>query len=356
MIHADLAYSSVNEDFRTEARALLVGPNDEVLCIAGSGARALDLLVSRPRSLVAVDVNPVQSALLMLKVAAMRRLDYSTYAAFLGLDPLSPRERLDLYRSLRGDLGCHARWFDAHPQAIASGILYAGRWERYYAKLSRLARLLRARTLDALFDCDQIDEQRHVVRDAWDKRWWRGLFSLVCSPWVSRFCFGDEAYFRYPAFPVGRTLHRLMLRSLDRTLARDNFMMNLVFCGRLSPSDLPPHLTQAGYQRIRSHLDALCIRTDDIRRVLIADSQRFTRLSLSDVASFLDAREFEALCRIAVTHARPGARVCLRQFLTRHEMPDSLTEYLIRETDLERELAEDDHAFAYEFQIGVVRH
>ena len=82
-----LAYSSVNEDWRTEAAALRLAPDARVLCVTGSGARPLDLLAVTPARVVAIDVNAAQNHLLELRVGAMRALQFDAYTAFLGLVP-----------------------------------------------------------------------------------------------------------------------------------------------------------------------------------------------------------------------------------------------------------------------------
>ena len=340
-------YSSINEDYRTERRALQIGADDEVLCITGSGARPLDLLIEDPRHLVAVDHDASQSALLELKVAALRELTFAEYRVVLGLEPASPGERRALLERL-GPTALCAEDLAAH------GVLYVGRWERYYARLSRLVRLIRGSLIDALFDCDSIEAQRALVRERWDSWTWRCVFGAVCSPTVSRWCFGDAAYYRHVAVPVGRTLHTRMLRALDRSLAKDNFMLSLVFRARLSESDLPPHLTEAGFVALRSRLDRLEIRTARVEDALAAESGRYTRVSFSDAPSFLDAGAFNALCVCLAENATPGARFCVRQFLTRYTMPATLARQLRREPELEQALALEDHAFAYEFLVGTV--
>ncbi len=347
-----LNYSSVNEDWRTEARALEIGPDDRVLCVTGSGARPLALLAASPARVTAVDCNPTQNTLLALEIAAIRRLDFDELAAFLGLRPADPRFRRDHLRGLAPDLGAHRAAALALAPLVERGILYAGRWERHHARLARVGRLLRGRAIDALFAHDDLEEQRRFVRRVWDTPAWRRVFELACSPIVARLAFGDPAFYRHVAVPMGATLYRRLRGALQRTLARDNFMVSLVLRGALSETDLPPHLTREGHARLRGRLDHLTIETADLRTILTRERGTFTRLSLSDVPSFLDRAGFAALCRSMADGAAPGARFCIRQFATRHVVPTELADRLIREPELEQTLATEDHAFAYEFLVG----
>jgi len=53
-----------------------------------------------------------------------------------------------------------------------------------------------------------------------------------------------------------------------------------------------------------------------------------------------------------VRAAAPGARFCIREFLTAHRFPERPD--LLREPDLEEELRREDRAFAYRFIVGTV--
>jgi S-adenosylmethionine:diacylglycerol 3-amino-3-carboxypropyl transferase len=86
-----LNYSSVNEDWRTEATALRLRDGDRVLAITGGGGRVLDLLAVADVAVVGIDLDGPQNHLLWLKLEAMRRLAWPEYAAFLGLVAGEPR-------------------------------------------------------------------------------------------------------------------------------------------------------------------------------------------------------------------------------------------------------------------------
>jgi S-adenosylmethionine-diacylglycerol 3-amino-3-carboxypropyl transferase len=350
-----LNYSSVNEDWRTEAAALQAGPGDSVLCVTGSGCRALDLLALGPARVVAIDRNPAQTALLRLKVAALRQLPFDEYAAFLGLRKAAPRWRLEVLSSLAPHLGDAAAFWQRHQGAVASGVLYAGRWERHYRRLARLARLSRPRAIEELFDCADLERQREFVARRWDSWWWRRTYDVLCSPALSRAGFGDPAFYEHVGVRVGAFLYGRMLASLQRTLARENFMVSLALKGALTPLDLPPCLTPEGAEVIRARLDRLELVTDDLFEHLHSpQGRRYSRFSLSDVPSFLGQAPFEHLLDGVSRAALPGARFCIRQFLTRQQFPDRLSHTLVREPALERRLALEDHAFAYDFLVGSV--
>jgi S-adenosylmethionine-diacylglycerol 3-amino-3-carboxypropyl transferase len=351
-----LNYSSVNEDWRTEAAALQVGSGDRVLCVTGSGDRPLDLLALGPRAVVAIDRNPAQTALLRLKVEAMRQLPFEGYAAFLGLHAAEPRWRLEVFDLLAPDLGASRAFWERQRRIVADGVLYAGRWERHHRRLSRLARLTRPKAISELFGFEDLQSQRQFLAERWDTRFWRKTYDVLCSPWLARTLFGDPAFYAHVGMPVGDFIYRRMLASLERTLARENFMVSLALRGTLSPLDLPPSLTPDGVELIRGRLDRLEIVTDDLFTHLESgETGRYSRFSLSDVPSFLTQAQFECLLGGVLRAGLPGARFCIRQFLTRQSFPASAAERLVREPALEKQLQEEDHAFAYDFIVGAIR-
>jgi S-adenosylmethionine-diacylglycerol 3-amino-3-carboxypropyl transferase len=351
-----LNYASVNEDWRTEATALRLEGGERVLCVTGSGARALDLLAAAPVRVLAVDRNPAQSHLLRLKQAAIEALPYDEYAAFLGLRPASGAGRRDTLRRLGSRLPAEARRFwGARPGLVARGVLYEGRWERFHRRLARVTRLLQGRRVRALLAFEDLDAQRAWVERHWDEAGWRRMFAVACSRPVVRTFFGDPAYCAHAALPAGRLLHARMGALLERVLARDSFMAGLVLTGTLPPRDLPPHLTEAGHRTIRARLGGLDVATAEVTSLLESSPPGgFDRFSLSDVASFLDSAGFGRLVAAVARAAAPGARVVLRQFLTRHTVPAALQASLIREPALEARLAVEDRSFAYEFLVAEV--
>jgi S-adenosylmethionine-diacylglycerol 3-amino-3-carboxypropyl transferase len=351
-----LNYSSVNEDWRTERAALSPGDEDRILCITGSGDRPLNLLALSRARITAVDVNPAQNRLLRLKMLAMRELQFEEYVMFLGLEEADERWRLATFRTLAGGLSPEDRqfWRD-HSSMIARGVIYAGRWERHYRRLSRFGSALRGRTIAALFELDNMESQRRFVSEQWERTWWRGVFTLSCSPAASFVLLGDPAFYRNVHVRVGSYIYHRMTRSLRTHLARENFMMSLVLRGHLSSLDLPPWLTRAGVAVIRERLDALTEVTADLVSLLDrGGAEPFTRFSLSDVPSYLDGEQYERLLLSIAHHAPEGARLCMRHFLTRQQWPRIVRTRLVRDEPLERHLAETDRAFAYEFRIGRV--
>lgn len=351
-----LNYASVNEDWRTESAALQVTAEDRVLCVTGGGDRPLDLLVIAPARIVAIDFVPAQNHLLRLKIAALAALDYDDYAAFLGLTSGSPQWRTRIFEErLTMPTPTKAFW-ERQMSALRRGVLYQGRWERHYRRVAAFARLIRRKDLDTLFGFEDLADQRHFIDERWDTATWRLAYRLVCSPITARLLMGDPAFYAHIQVDPADYLYQRIRSGLRRFLARDSFMAALALRGHLLPTDLPPYLTPEGHALLQQRLDQIEIVDADLVAYLQAsDTPRFTRFSLSDVPSYLTRKGFEALVNGVVRHAEPGARVVIRQFMTRYELPPAVANRLTREPDLEQRCALEDRAFVYEFVIGTVQ-
>ncbi|MEM6930274.1 MAG: DUF3419 family protein, partial [Myxococcota bacterium] len=316
-----LNYSSQNEDWRAEARGLGLHDGQRVLTITGSGDRALNLLAMADVDIVAIDAAPAQNHLLRIKMAALAQLAFDDYAAFLGLTDASGTARTRWATLLDVPPGTRA-WMGAHRRDIAAGLLYRGRFERWFGVAGRLARLVRGPAIRTLMAFDDLDAQRRFLDERWDRWWWRAIWAGLCHPIVTRLTFGDPAFYDHVDVPVGQTLFDRIRQGLDHVLARESFMVALVLTGRLSPHDLPPYLTPEGAATIRGRLAQLRVVDGDVLDVLpaLARETHFDALSLSDLPSFLGPPDVERLLCAARDALRPAGRVVLRQFLTRQTL------------------------------------
>ncbi|MGD8207160.1 MAG: BtaA family protein [Thiohalocapsa sp.] len=162
-----LVYNACWEDPAVDRLALGIGPDDTMLVITSAGCNVLDYALEGPRRIHAVDANPRQNALLELKLAGIRRLDFDDFFALFG-SGYHPRFR-DLYReALRADLTPFAQVFwDKRSDWFGNP-----RGSYYYHGLSgTVARLFRAYlkvrpqladSIAELFDTQSLEEQRHI--------------------------------------------------------------------------------------------------------------------------------------------------------------------------------------------------
>jgi S-adenosylmethionine-diacylglycerol 3-amino-3-carboxypropyl transferase len=350
-----LNYSSSNEDSRSETRALYIGGGDSVLCITGSGARPLDLLIEKPATIVSIDFNPCQNFLLELKMAAIRHLEYQEYLGFVGVVPFSRRGHV--YRGIRGSLSADARSFwDNHTTMIEEGVIYQGRWERYFRRLARLVTLARPRLLDKLFSCGCIGDQSRAWCEDWDDALWRTFLRLISSRTVWKVAFGDPGFYRHvpDQFSIYKYLNKRFTFAFENILVRTSPFATLLFYGKYDAKGaLPLYLRKEHYKTLRDGLPCMQIVTQSLLEYLEKGQRnRFQKYSLSDFASYTSVIEYEMTWKGIIRTATKGARICERQFLVKRETPRDVRPYVTRIGSLEEELAATDDSLFYTFVVA----
>lgn len=353
---SQLRYSIGNEDWRTEEEALDIKPQDQVLCITASGDRPLNLLNRECQKIVCVDANAAQNHLLELKKAAMQVLDYDDYISFLGAARGNNRKKT--LRAVLPHMQPNAAefWLRNH-RMVERGVLYQGSVERLTSVLAKIFAITRGSKIRRLFAMKDLDEQKKFVREEWDSYIWRKTLNLFLNPLISRFIIHDPGLANVGSnIKAGNYICERIHASLDRELANKNLLLSLILRGKVSHEAYSPYLTKEGIQRIKTRLSSLEIHTTDLLDYLDSISgPAFNTFSLSDIASYMSYANFVRLLRNMIKTAKPGARFCLRQFLSSYEIPGDLRPHFIRDAALERKLEQQDNCFVYRFMVGTIR-
>ncbi|MEG3086983.1 DUF3419 family protein [Sphingomonas sp. PB4P5] len=345
-----LNFSSTNEDGETELAALAGARH--VLCVTGSGTRPLDMLLSGADAVVALDANPVQNALLALKVAALERLDHADYLAFLGL--ADSDQRRAVYADLRANLSSAARtYWDGHKRLIAAGVWYAGQWERLLALNARFLALFRRRAVAALMRADTLDDQARIWRDGFARQSLLRTIETLGRDLVWRLVMREPAGAFLPdSRAVGDQLDRDFARASRSFLFRDSDTATIAVRGRLRSDDaLPVHLRPENYERVRAALPRLRVLEGGLADLPRLDPARFDGFSLSDFGSYCGPADYLACWQGIAAVASPGARWCERLFM--NAMPPPLPELTVDETLSER-LSASDRAIIYRVRAGTI--
>lgn len=344
-----LGYSFGSEDWRTEQKALKIEPDNHVVCITSSGDRPLNLLSTNCLQITSVDVNPIQNHLLDLKRAAMLHLDYPSYLEFLGIT--NHQKGRSLPRKVFEELRDESKMFWIHnSRLIEKGVIYQGQLERscsYFAQIMRLFRGLRPSKLTSF---DDITQQREYLSKSWNKRY-RSHFLKLALQSIDREVRAHVA----PEVSSGQYIYSRIQQTLHRHLAKENPLFSLIVNGFVEKEAFSPHMLEEHIPEIQSRLNRLTIKTQNMIEFLEAqEAESIDRFSFSDIASYMDGASFNRMIRAAIRTARPGARFCIRQFMSDHQLDSDLTAYLAREPQLERELEEEDRSFVYRFMAGQI--
>lgn len=348
-----LLYSQCWEDPAVARAALGISPGATVLAIAAAGDNVLALLQDDPGLILAIDINPAQTALLQLKIAAIRCLDEpAQVGGFLGARPSD--ERVETYRRrLRAELSSDARrYWDAHLDAIRAGVIHAGRFERYLALFRRIVLpLVPGRsTVRSMLAATDLAEQRRIYRERWDSRRWRLLFRIFFGRRMLRWFGRDPAFFDncqvddVGAHFLGRARHAL----IDVPIWRNPYLA-YILSGRFMPGEQTPDYLRPGTQALLGkRLDRIEVRTgslDDVLRSL--PTQSVDAFYLSDIFELCSPAEHAATLREVARVGRPGARLCYWNNLVDRRRPESLAGRLLSDGAESGRLYDLDRASLY---------
>ncbi len=347
----EIRYSTVWEDHLLVERGLAPRAGEDVLTIASAGCNALALLLRGPRRVVAIDLNPAQTAVLELKVAAIRRLPRSELLSLLGVAPGPPP--LALYERVRSDLSVAARafWDESAGLLARPGLAACGRLETWFRgfREAHLARLAEPAAVAAL-----LSGRGDAAQAAAFERLATPALERAFVEWFGRERMSREG--RHPAqlrhvpdMDVGRFFWDRFRWACTHLPLDGNFYMERFLTGRLrDPERGPPYLARGALARLRGLVDRLELVTADLDAYLAGVAPgTFDRVNLSDVLEYASEDGAAATLAAAARATRPGGRICWWSLLVPRTAPAALRARLRGRDRLARALSRRDRAWFY---------
>lgn len=324
----NLVYNSCWEDPRLDRIALELGPSDTVLAITSGGCNVLDYVLTEPAHVYAVDVNPRQNALLELKLAAIKTLDYPTFFSLFGNGrfPAFPT----LYRSvLRQHLSEEARRYWDRQQHWFSGYGWLDSFY-FHGTVGLIARMINVyidrvvkvrEAVTALLQSSSVDEQQdiyesHLRRGFWTRmiRWlmgWDATLALMGVPRPQR----SQIERTYPG-GIAHYIEDCVEAVFARLPIQGNYFWKVYLTGEYSPECCPEYLKPANFARLKAGLsERITIHTASILDFLSNHRGDISRYVLLDHMDWLSAHHHPLLARqwqAIVDRAAPGARAIWR--------------------------------------------
>jgi S-adenosylmethionine-diacylglycerol 3-amino-3-carboxypropyl transferase len=353
-----LYFAQVREDPLLEMEALRPTPGDTTVVVGSGGCTALSLMAGGGR-VIAVDNNATQNHLIELKVAAVVLLPLRDSVAFLGGASDSGEIRMSTYAVLRGSLTPSAReYWDAHAGDVRGGVIAAGVTERFIRLIVRvLEACVHPRTrIYRLLACTTLAEQRDFYARVWNSRRWRALFRLL----LARRSF-DRVYdpvslrhARSSSFP--EHFRRLAEHALTQLPVANNYFLHQMLTGRYPASvsgGVPPYLSARGADALVTGLSSLSIVDGTFTEYLRSCPDRsVTGFALSNICEWLSPEEIDELFAEITRVARPGARLCFRNFVGWTTVPPRWRDVIVEDAEYgERLIARDRSLVQYRFVV-----
>jgi S-adenosylmethionine-diacylglycerol 3-amino-3-carboxypropyl transferase len=297
-----IRYSLVWEDFNTLYDALDYKSKDRLLIITSAGCNVLNSILAPIESVTAIDLNPVQNALLKLKMYIIQNHDYQIYASVLGL--LGPERVQKAWLAVSMTLPTEDKdLWDKYFKELPEGLLLTGKLEQYVAPfLSSLSIDIKDK-LSALLGFSTPAEQYAFFIAELDCTEFRHAFINYFNE--ANLSKGrDSKLFKYAEEQCGEIFYSRLKDQLKDFLVRENFYFRFFFFGiQDMPHLLPACYQEKNYEGLKNSLHKINIVTGEAVDYLLSDSgSKITKAGLSNIFEYTTHEVFNAVCSDLASH------------------------------------------------------
>jgi S-adenosylmethionine:diacylglycerol 3-amino-3-carboxypropyl transferase len=349
-VFEDILYAQCWEDSSMDRQAFHLTSGDTVFSITSGGCNVLAFLVDNPKKVIALDINPYQNFMLLLKMAAFTSLTYDQLLEFMGVRVSA--HRWELYLHLRPQLsGACLGYWDSQQQKIDEGIINCGRYEHYMALLRRwIHRLMGRELIDRFYETHESEARTELFDREWDNLWWKFLTRILLSRTTMALLF-DRAFFRFldSRFSFARHFAERTRKAFTGLPMRENYFLSYILLGRFyDEAHLPPYLRHENFEAIRKNLHRVDVVNDSCEHFFstLADSC-ITRFNFTNIFEWMSPEDYEQLLRTTIRVATDGAVLTYRNLLVRRERPVIFSTQIESLKARARILHEHDLSFIY---------
>jgi S-adenosylmethionine-diacylglycerol 3-amino-3-carboxypropyl transferase len=198
-------------------------------------------------------------------------------------------------------------------------ILYAGKWEQTFKKLSRVNRIITNENGFRIFNCQTEDEQARYFKLKFPRKAWLLVIFLLGNAVV----FNNLLYKgTFPKKNIPESLHSFYVKRFDylfkQDIARKNYFLQLLFFGELRFQEgLPLECNKEIFLKAKNGLQKTQIRyiLGDAITEASRSSVPIDFLSLSDIPSYLKAPQEQGFLQEIKKNISPGGIIVNRYYL-----------------------------------------
>jgi S-adenosylmethionine-diacylglycerol 3-amino-3-carboxypropyl transferase len=303
-----LVYNTCWEDPAVDRRALQLRPDDTLLVITSAGCNVLDYALCGPAHIHAVDANPRQTALLELKLAGIRRLQYDDFFALFGRGRHPQADQL-YHDALRAELSPFAQqfwdkrigWFD---RSDPRDTFYHHGLAGYVARGFRGYLVLRPKLRDQverLLEAQSVEDQRELYDSRIAPLMWGPGMNWTLSRQITMSMLGvphpqrKEVQRQHEAGVAGfiREAIEYVVRQLPLWT---NYFWTLYLRGHYTAACCPEYLKRPNFALLKAGLaDRITPYTCTVTQFLDRAEGRISRFVLLDHMDWMASYDLEGL-------------------------------------------------------------
>jgi S-adenosylmethionine-diacylglycerol 3-amino-3-carboxypropyl transferase len=346
-----LVFTQNWEDPESDKVALQIKSNDTVQAITSGGCNVLGFLLFDPKIIYSVDINPAQSYLLELKIAAIRSFPFNEFISFAGLK--NDCNRRQLYNKLSPLLSDGARAFwNAQPKIIEQGFIMNGKYERFIKLAGKFIRLLQGgKRVLGLFNEKTKEEQEYYFDNVWNTKRFKYLFKILFNKRMlaKRGLVADYFTFDDGSKSFAESFYNRSKKAVRDLPVKGNYFLSLYLLGKYQDNlALPAYLKEENFETIKSRLERIQIITGEAQEWIDSmPDKSINCFALSNICELMSENDTERLFKAVQRTAIPGARVIFRNLMIPRDVPENLQGSIKKDEALSRQLYEHDRSFVY---------
>ncbi len=288
-----IRYSMVWEGADTLVKGLEPVEGDHLLVITSGGCNVLNMLLEDNASVTAVDLNPLQNSLLLLKIHIIHHHPYSVYSALLGFEGPEEVESAcaAVIETLPED---QKKFWSGVFQQYPEGLLLAGKLEMYITAFHRQLNTVQQELMNTLFQCTNLADQADCFRELEKTDFKSRFIDYFDSKQLSKG--RDPRLFKYTSDPGGLSFYTRLQNFLKSHLLSGSFISRFFFYG---PAQMPQALRPACYRKesygsLADSIQKLQVHTGEAIDFLCSDAgAKVNKASLSNIFEYTSPEIFE---------------------------------------------------------------
>ncbi len=341
-----IRYANCWEDADILLEGLSPIKGSKILSIGSAGDNSFSLLVANPEMVIAVDINKIQLYLIELKKICIKRLVHEEALNFLGFKPSS--NRTNVFNKLKNELSNEAKkYWEANINCIESGIIYAGKFERYFILFSHkiLPCIHSNKTVQELFKIKPEKEQEVFYNKKWNTWRWKTLFKIFFSRYIMGKFGRDPAFLKEVEISVGDNIYNKAGRHLQSAEAQHNFILHFNLTRNFG--NLYPHyMRKENYDIIQSNINNLQLH-EGYAEDAITSFGKFNYMNLSNIFEYMNEHVFETTSHALINGMTKEGKLAYWNLMVRRRISAILPGKVNYEEDVSIKLTEKDKGFFY---------
>jgi S-adenosylmethionine-diacylglycerol 3-amino-3-carboxypropyl transferase len=339
------------EDPESDQAALKIKSGDTVFAISSGACNVLGFLLSDPETIYSIDINPAQSCILELKIAAIKALDFEEFIAFSGIKDHT--NRAALYDKIKPFLSRETAVFWAtRDKIIKEGFIMNGKYERFIRIAGKFMTLLQGKNkVRKLFDEKSRQEQELYYDQVWNTKRFHYLFKIIFNKRIlaRRGLVADYFHFDDGSKSFAESFYNRSKKAFRDIPIQGNYFLSLYLLGRYrNENEVPAYLKKENYEIIKSRVDRIRSNTAEAQGWLdTMPDESINCFALSNICELMSEKDTYRLFTSVSRTGRKNARVIFRNLMIPREVPDDLKNLIVKDEILSKHIQFNDRSFVY---------